>query len=37
MDPVRFRVGPDEPEPFFGDDECDGEVWVSPDEAFAEV
>lgn len=37
MDPVRFRVGSDEPEPFFCDDESDVEVKVSADEAFAEV
>lgn len=37
VDPVGFRVGSDEPEPFFGDDECDGEVGVAEDEAFAEV
>lgn len=37
MDPVGFRVGSDEPEPLFGDDECDDEVGVTEDEAFAEV
>ena len=37
MDTVGLRVGPDEAEPFFGDDECDDECRVSEDEACAEV
>ena len=37
MDTVGLRVGPDEAEPFFGDDERDDEGWVSEEEAFAEV
>lgn len=37
MDTVGFRVGPDEAEPFFGDDERDEEGRVSEEEEFAEV